>query len=134
MADPRFTKPNLVHEVIMDLEEPEQFVLHRIPTHYRIRYMDRRWHRVYTKKFGKAYIVFGNVEHLIDDETMKKLTALVPTGPVANRVQEELHTRGHEPERKEGMTDERDYSEENRRLFPDLEQPSDGAPDDDIPF
>lgn len=123
MKEPRFINPLWVQGAEMDPEEPEQFVAHRVPTHYRIRYYDRRWHRVYSRGFGKAYIVWNSVEWLLDDHTMKQLSNLVPTGPVANRVQE-MQKPERAPEMKEGMTDEADH----HYIMPTL------GNDDDIPF
>lgn len=102
MTDPRFIDPLLVSEITMDHEEPEQFVLHRVPTHYRIRYWNKSWHRVYSHGFGKAYIVFAGAEWLIDDFTMKMLSDLVPTEPVVNREQE-MQKPERAPEMKEGL-------------------------------
>lgn len=96
------TDPKLVGNVVMDSEEPEQFLLHRVPTHYRIQYFDRRWHRVYSRGFGRAYIVFIGQELLLDDATEKRLSDFVPTGPVANRVQE-MQKPERAPEMKEGL-------------------------------
>lgn len=113
-----FTDPEFVHQVEMDSTEPEQFYPYRVPTHYRIRYHNR-WHRVYSKKFGKAYIVFANHELFLDDATLKRLADLLPTAPVVNREQEELSKPDRAPEEREGMT---------RGYLPSTEA------DDDIPF
>lgn len=114
------TDPRLVGNIVMDGEEPEQFLIHRIPTHYRIQYYDRRWHRVYSRGFGRGYIVFVGQELLVDDATMKRLSDLVLTGPVTNRIQE-LSQPDRAPEEKEGMIS---------GYLPSPKQDS----DDDIPF
>ena len=118
------TNPKLVGKIVMDSEEPEQFLIHRVPTHYRIQYFDRRWHRVYSRGFGRAYIVFVGQELLLDDETMKKLSAIVPPWPAVSREQE-MQQPDRAPEEKEGMV--RGYELRHGN-------PSYPVDDDDIPF